>query len=154
MNESTNCAEVIDKMYTRLAIGLLVAAVAYFLKATVFLTGPATDNTLEKISFWAGVLTILVVLTGMIPVMWRKLSSKSWTLEEPESYIQDAFKEALKRSWMITFVTLVILKSMDRMMQAWALPAEFYLQAMISLMMLTASVSFLWLSRETHQEQD
>ena len=40
------------------------------------------------------------------------------------------------------------------MMQAWALPAEFYLQAMISLMMLTASVSFLWLSRETHQEQD
>ncbi len=58
-----------------------------------------------------------------------------------------AFNQALNKSWLITFVTIVFLKSLDKLIGRAELPIDFFLKALVFLMMFSASVIFLVLIR-------
>ncbi len=152
INEHDNCAEAMDLMNIRIAVGLLMVSVAYALEASVHLMPAAYATWLDRSTLALGLFAMAWIVRAIGPTLWRKLRNKTWQLHKPESFVTQAFNQALNKSWLITFVTIVFLKSIDKLLGKADLPIEFFLKALVFLMMFSASVIFLVLIRTDDKE--
>lgn len=143
INEHDNCAEALDLMNIRIAVGLLLVSVAYALEASVYLAPSDYKAALDGSTLVLGVLAMLWILRAIGPTFWRKLQNRTWQLPKPESFVTEAFNQALNKSWIITFITIVFLKSLDNLLGKADLPLDFFLKALVFLMLFSASVIFL-----------
>ncbi len=147
MNKQSNCAETIDLMNIRIALGFLVVSLAYAMEASVYLVPEGFQKSADVFSLVLGGISMVLILWAIGPSLLRKIRTRSFSYQQPESFIVQAFNQALSKSWVITMVSLVVLKTMDKLVASSNLPIDFYFKAMTFLMMFSASVVFLVLIR-------
>ncbi len=143
MNRTQNCAEAMDLMNTRIAIGLLIASFAYALDSASMLVPGGDQSLLGWISFAVSIVSVLWIFRAIGPSLWKKLKNRSLSHQEPESFITEAFHQAIIKSWIITVIALMVLKSLERVVIKWALPVDFYFKTLIFVMLFSASLIFL-----------
>ncbi len=143
-----NCAEAIDRMHKYIAWGMLICGVTYFIVAAekVFEQQPLNDY-LDVASGFGAFLTAAVTFIGMIPVIRLKISGTFLMKKEPESFMTDAMHTSFKNSWIATMMFLVLLLALQRKLDEFALDGSFYLISLFGFMAFTASLSFLFLTR-------
>ncbi len=146
MSNTQNCAEVMDLMNTRIAIGLLIASFAYALDAASILVTTDNQIMLSWASFGMSLLSVLWIFRAIGPSLWKKLKHRTLSHQEPESFITDTFHQAIIKSWIITVIVLMVIKSLEQKVIHWALPVDFYFKVLIFTMLFSASIIFLVLT--------
>ncbi len=157
MKEDQNCAEVIDLMNTRVAIGLLIASLIYALDAVEMLVAGELQTTLHWLGFIASLTTVLWILRAMMPVFRKKIKKGFIKHQEPESFITEAFHKAINKSWIFTLLCLILLKTMDQLIVKLDLPTGFYFSTLTFMMLFTASVIFLfstWINESVDRNEE
>lgn len=143
MNNNLSCAEAMDLMNTRIAIGLLLASLTYGLDSSAYLFAVSDNQVFKWIGFSITVLSALWIFRAVGPMLWQKFKSRSFTHQEPESFITETFHKAIIKSWVFTLAVLMLMKVLEKTISRISLPFEFYLNSLIFLMLFVASVSFL-----------
>ena len=143
MNNNLNCAEAMDLLNSRIAIGLLLASFAYGLDASVYLLADPDNQVFKWISFSISMLAALWIFRAAGPAIWKKFKSKSFTHQEPESFITETFHKAMIKSWIVTIAALMVLKVLEQFISQFNLPVEFYINGLVFVMLFTTGVTFL-----------
>jgi hypothetical protein len=147
MNNNQNCAEAMDLMNTRIAIGLLLASITYALDASIYLFTDGNNQVFKWIGFTTSLLAAAWIFRAIGPMLWNKFKSRSMKFQEPESFVTETLHKAIIKSWTITIAALMVLKVSERMISRVGLPIEFYINALVFIMLFSASVIFLVMTR-------
>ncbi|TDR23296.1 hypothetical protein [Marinicella litoralis] len=148
MSNNQNCAEAMDLMNTRIAVGLLLASLSYGLDAFTYLLPAGENQVLKWFGFGVSVLAALWIFRAVGPALWDKLKSGQFKHQEPESFITETFHQAIIKSWIITIAVLMVLKVLEQLIVRIDLPIEFYFNGLVFIMLFSVSVIFLVLTRE------
>ncbi len=154
MNNNLNCAEAMDLMNSRIAIGLLLASVTYALDASVYLLADPDNQVFKWVGFATSMIATLWIFRAVGPAIWKKFKSRSFTHQEPESFITEAFHKAIIKSWILTIAALMVLKVLDQFIARVDLPVDFYLNGLVFIMLFSASVTFLLMTRANEHHDD
>ncbi|MGJ8663894.1 MAG: hypothetical protein ACSHWU_09595 [Marinicella sp.] len=157
MSNNHSCAEAMDLMNSRIAIGLLLASFTYGLDASNYLFEFGENQVFKWVGFSITVFSALWIFRAIGPMLWKKIKSKSVIHHEPESFITDSFHKSIIRSWIFTIAVLMLLKVLENYFSKVDLPVEFYVNALIFIMLFSASSIFLVMTHpneeDDHQEE-
>lgn len=155
MSNSMNCAEKIDQMNKGVAWGMFICGITYFITAAEKLVEPGTINKALDYAGGIGVLlTLVITLIACFPVIKIKIGSSSLLKNEPESFMTDTMHKSFKNSWIVTMMFLVLLLAFQNIIDDLNIAPSFYFIVLFGFMTLTASISFLFLSRDNGQEEE
>ncbi len=153
MSKSVNCAEAIDHMNRRVALGMFFVGITYFMQAGEKLLEPGFWNSALDIASGVGVvLTMGVTLWGILPVAKLKIGGQFLKRSEPESFLTDAMHMSFKNSWIATMMSMVVVLAFARFIDDWSIEPSFYFIVIFGFMTLTASLSFFYLTRNDDVE--
>ncbi len=152
MNNNLNCAEAMDLMNTRVAIGLLLASFTYGLDASVYLLADADNQLFKWLGFSISMLAVLWIFRAVGPMIWKKIKSRNFTQQEPESFITESFHKAMIKSWIFTITALMVLKVFEKFSAQFNLPVEFYINSLVFIMLFSAAVTFLLMTYANEDE--
>ena len=151
MSNNQNCAEAMDLMNSRIALGLLMASLTYALDASVYLLADPNNPVIEWLGFCISVLAALWIFRAVGPMLLKKLKNRRLIHQEPESFITESFHKAIIKSWIFTILVLMLLKVLESLIARIDLPVEFYLNGLVFIMLFSASGVFLLM---THISDD
>ena len=136
-------AEFIDKFLQRVAIGVVLVALAFNLSALAFVVPDAVAFYLNKIELALGILAVIIVLPQFIKMMRCRMRGEAWA-EDADSFVANIYRRAAEKGFSLTFVALVVLifLSDDYLIE---LPLEFYFQALLAFSLGVFSLTFFWL---------
>jgi hypothetical protein len=143
MNKELSHAEAVDLMNSRIAIGLLMASLAYGLDACVYLLSGGDNQVFHWLSFSISMFVALWIFRAVAPELWNKFKRKNICHQEPESFITESFHKAIIKSWAFTIATLMVLTVLEQFIARLDLPFEFYIKGLVFIMLFSASVTFL-----------
>jgi hypothetical protein len=151
MSDNQNCAEAMDLMNSRIALGLLMASLTYALDASMYLLSDSNNPVIEWLGFSISILAALWIFRAVGPMLLKKLKSRRFSHQEPESFITESFHKAIIKSWIFTILVLMVLKVLESIIERVDLPVEFYLNGLVFIMLFSASGVFLLM---THISDD
>ncbi|RDX36441.1 hypothetical protein DZA50_05090 [Kangiella sp. HD9-110m-PIT-SAG07] len=152
MNQK-NCAEIVDRVQTGVARGMLVCGVTYLVLLAEVLTAKGRLNEiLDFAAIIGSALTVIVTFVSLWPVIKQKLTGKSFVPNEPESFISGAMLASFKNGWIALTLTLVFLLGLSKFLDGLGLPLKFYFVLLFAVAVLSASISFFWLTRDDDLE--
>ena len=154
MKNNQSCAEAMDLMNSRIAIGLLLASITYGLDALVYLLGDPENQVIKWLGFSVSVVAGLWIFRAVGPLLWRKLKSRSFSHQEPESFITESFHQAIIKSWIITIASLMVLKVLEKLIAGVDLPVDFYINGLVFIMLFSVGVIFLLMSYDSEDDQN
>gem|GEM_PF-1435074 len=149
---NNNCAELVDTMNKRLAIGFLVVSMAYAFEVLSFLVGEPLKGYSKQAGDIFAVLSMVVVLFAMWPVLKRQVTNPQIKNHEEESFITDALHTSIRISWMITLFCLMFMMAMDNLRAKLNLPVDFYFKLLFFIMMFTVGIGFFLKTRDESME--
>ena len=150
---SHNCAETVDRVQTGVARGMLVCGITYLFLLWETLTDKGRLNEiLDFIAIIGSGLTVIVTFVSLWPVIKQKLTGKVVVKNEPESCVSGAMLASFKNGWIALTLTIVVLLGLSKFLDGLALPLKFYFVLLFAVAVLSASVSFFWLTREDDLE--
>ena len=147
MSNIPSAAESIDAHKLKLAVLLLCISVLFGIQAVSFLVNEETRSILRTAS------GVLVALNGLliirmvvwkIGIMWRISKEQRHLFFNPEGYVVEARNSAAYFSWVLSFMALIIMIGAAED-NATSLPPEFFILALLFLMLSSFSLSFLYL---------
>lgn len=153
MNNKLSRAEAIDLMNSRIALGLLLASLAYGLEASVYLFTSADNHVIKWLGFAISMLAALWIFLAVAPELWNKIKRQSIAQHEAESFVTDSFHKAIIKSWAFTIATLVFITVIEQFIARIHLPLEFYINGLIFIMLFSASITFL-ISTNGNEDDD
>jgi len=151
-DDRPSAADVGDRHRRLIALALVALSLMFATSAATFLAAPAIQPALEF-----GVKALAVLTIGMVlPVfIWkaRNLRATEWALYEgTEGFVADALARARNVSWVATFVLLVVLTFVTEDRERP--PAEFWIQVVLAVMLLSFSAVFLYRTRGADEEAE
>ncbi len=148
MNQTINCAESVDTMNKRLAIGFLVVSLVYALDVLGYLINEPLKIYLNHTGNALAILSILIVVFAMWPIFSQQITKSQSKYHEAESFITDAMHSSIRISWMVTLFFLVLMMSLDNFREGLDLPTDFYFKLIFFVMMFTVGASFFFITRD------
>jgi hypothetical protein len=72
-----------------------------------------------------------------------------------DGFLQIGFRRAMANSWMLSFLVLIILQALDNLLlrRIPELPLEIVIKAVLALMLLLFSLSFLFFTRSSNSDE-
>lgn len=146
MNENVDMspAEASDRHKRLLGLSMLALALLFAIDAVEHVLGPEAKFYLDIVSV---VLAIFVVAPGVLVAYWKlwKLPSHQRELYfSADGFVMDALHRAQRLSWATTLMVLVVASSVFDGPLLNAYPTEFYLDALLALMLGVLSVAFFY----------
>lgn len=153
--KNENCAEKSDQICLRSAWIMLATGLLFALKLFSGWVTPDWQNTLQMIiTIWGLVISLMIIWT-LAPTFIKKIKFQTVEHPEQEGYVTDILNQSLVISWGVTFVGMVMLQSIDTVLLSRSLSGAAFFDAMLALMTLSASVTFLYLTHSGYdQTQD
>ncbi|ACV27228.1 hypothetical protein [Kangiella koreensis] len=151
--KQNNCAETVDRMQRGVAWGMLLCGITYLFIIAEELTPKGTlNNVLDMITMGGVVITMAVTLVAMWPALKQKLGGQLIGPKEPEGFVSGAMLVSFKNGWIVTTLSITILLSFSSRLELLELPLRFYFTSLFAIAVLSASLSFFWLTREDDLE--
>lgn len=140
-----SAAELADRTIRLVAWAMFAVALVFCLSVAEFF---ATESAAAIIGI--AVKGLGVIILGLMALLYfwkfRPMSSDQRRQHLGEDgFLQTAFKAAMAKSWMLSFLVLVILQALDRLVleRLPEMPPEIVIQSILAIMLLLFSVTFL-----------
>ena len=143
-------AEDKDRHIRLAALGLLLIALKFGLDATAHFVSPDAAQLLDYGTIAASLGAVLLILPLVFYKFFRLDPQDRAVYFSDQSFAIDALKRAQVFSWSVTFLLLIGLEITAD--DPGALAPDFYLQAALAVMLGSAAVAFLVLSRDPGEE--
>jgi len=143
-------AEDKDRHIRLAALGLLLIALKFGLDATAHLAPPDAAQLLDYGAIAASLGAVLLILPLVFYKFFQLDPQDRAVYFSDQSFAIDALKRAQVFSWSVTFLLLIGLEITAD--DPGALAPDFYLQAALAVMLGSAAVAFLVLSRDPGEE--
>lgn len=149
-----NCAETVDKVQTGVARGMLVCGMTYIVMLWELLTAKGRLNEVLDFAVIIGAfLTVVVTFISLWPVIKQKLTGKVFVQNQTESFVSGAMLASFKNGWIALTLTLVVLLGGAKFLDGLGLPLRFYFVLLFAIAVLSASISFFWITRDDDLEE-
>ncbi len=137
--------EHIDKMHQRIALGVLLVAIAYATSVIRFLVSEEMEGILDIMSRVLGITIIILVLPPFLKFLNMRRKNRG-ACKEPEGFVIEMFNKATGKAFQFTFLFLVALEVIG-MNYLDHLPGEFFIKLIISVSLAIFSLTFFFLNR-------
>ncbi len=142
-------AELADRTLHLLIWSMFAVALIFSLSVAEFFASAAIAAIID-----IAVKALGILILGLMALLYfwkfRPMSrdQRSQYLAE-DGFLQIAFQKAMARSWMLSFLLLVILQALDNLIldRLPAMPLEILIQGILAIMLLLFSVAFLFFTR-------
>lgn len=137
-------AELADRSLQLIAWAMFAVALVFCLSVAEFF---ASEPIAAIIDIAGKALGIVVLGLMALLYFWKfrpmSRDQRGQYLAE-DGFVHIAFQKAMARSWMLSFLTLVILQALDNLILARlpAMPLEVVIQGILAVMLLVFSVAF------------
>jgi len=142
-------AEVADRTLQLVAAAMFATALIFCLSVAEFFAGESAAVVID-----VAVKALAVGVIGLMAVLYflkfRPMTSDQRRQHLAEDgFLQIAFRRAMARSWMLTFLALVVVQVLDRLVleRLPGMPLETVIHAVLALMLVLFSVSFVAFTR-------
>jgi hypothetical protein len=148
---TTSPAELADRTVQLVACAMFAVALVFCLSIAEFF---ASESTAAVIDLAAKAIGLAIVGLMAILFFWKirpmSPSQRRQHLAE-DGFLQIAFQKAMARSWMLSFLVLAILQTLDNLVleRLPAMPPEIVIKAVLALMLLLFSLAFLIFTRSS-----
>jgi len=148
-------AEVADRTLQLLAGSLFALALVFCLSVAEFF---ASESMATMIDFAIKVLGIAILGLVMLLYFWKFRPMTSGQRRQQlaeDGFLQVGFRKAMAKSWMLSFVVLVVLQALNNMVleRLPAMPLEIVIKAVLALMLLLFSLAFLFFTRSISSDE-
>jgi len=145
-------AQFADRFLRRVALAVLLMAISYTAAATLHFVEGNLNEALTIVRKVFGIGAALIVLPQFINFIRLRMRVKDCG-EEPEGFIAEIYGQSAVSAFAVAFVTMVFLEPFAG--KAFSdLPPDFFIQAMLALMMATLGINFFIRSRAGDDELD
>lgn len=145
-------ARVAETMMQRSAIAMGMVTMAYALSVTMQLVDGPVVRYLDWIQMALGLGVLVVVLPTFIKYSRLKTRLKD-TCREADSFMANAFNQAARKAFSLTFVFMVVLQMLTRR-HFTDLPTDFFINVILTFSLGVFSLTFFFLVRDNHDEND
>ena len=145
MNTTHTYAEKADRINTAVAAGMFFMALAYAAMAGELITSETVANYFNYVGKGVMIIAVIIILWACAPLLLKlgkKRSARCNNFSDPEGFITQAFHKSCLISWFTLFIGLSFLAGMDNLLGRLNLPVQFYLYAILSVILFVASISF------------
>ena len=147
-------AELADRTLHLLTWSMFALALIFSLSVAEFFAGESTAAIIDIATKGLGI-TILGLMALLYFWKFRPMSrnQRSQYLAE-DGFLQIAFQKAMAKSWMLSFLVLVVLQALENLVldRLPAMPLEIVIQGILAIMLLLFSVVFLGLTRASSSD--
>lgn len=142
-------AELADRTIQLVALSMFAVALVFCLSVAEFFASEAAAATID-----IAVKVLAIAILGLMALLYfwkfRPMSpgQRRRHLAE-DGFLQIAFRKAMAKSWMLSFLVLVILQALDNLVlgRLPEMPLEIVIQSVLAIMLLLFSVAFLSFTR-------
>lgn len=151
MNNSVrfSSADLADRSLQLVALSMFVVAMLFVLSIVEFFSN---DTVAGYIDIVMKVLAVGIILLMALLITWKfrgmsRVQRRQYLAED--GFLQIGFQRAMAKSWMISFVLLIVLQTMDRLVleRLPDLPLELVIEAVLALMLSIFSIAFFIFTR-------
>ena len=148
-------AELADRSVQLVAWMMFALALELSLSVVEFFV---SDSTAGIIDAGSKVLGVAILGLGALLFFWKFRSMSRDELRRQvaeDGFLQTAFQKAMARSWMLSFLLLVILQALDNLVleRLPELTVEIVIQSVLAIMLLFFSITFLLLTRSSSSDE-
>ena len=148
-------ADLADRTLQLVAWAMFALALVFCLSVAEFFASEPTAAIID-----IAVKALGIVILGLMALLYfwkfRPMSrhQRSQYLAE-DGFVQIAFRKAMAKSWMLSFLILVILQALDNLIleRLPAMPLEIVIQGILAIMLLLFSVAFLFFTRASSSNE-
>lgn len=147
----TSPAELADRLTQFVAYAMFAFSLMFCLSVAEFFANESIASVID-----IAVKILGVAILGLMAVLffWKiKPMSPNQRRELllEDGFLQTAFRTALANSWMLSFLVLMILQAMDKLVleRLPAMPLEIVIKSVLGLMLLLFSLFFLLYTRSS-----
>ena len=149
--QKVSVAEQIDRMHQRIAMGVVLVAIAYAISAIRFFVNEEVIGVLDIFSKILGITILILVLPAFLKFVNMRRKNRG-ACKEPEGFVIEMFNQATGKAFQFTFLFLVALEIISKNYLAH-LPGEFFIKLIISVTLAIFSLSFFFLNRAGGDEE-
>ncbi len=145
-------AQFIDRFLQFTTLGVFVLSFSYGVGAASYFMPVEMVATMDTVKIGLAVLGSAIVLPFFIKfVRYRKTCGKSFL--DQSGFIIDVYRKACETAFAATFVFLIFLELVSGEIYP-DLPAIVYVRAVLTVLLLSLSISFFFMSRSDDEEYD
>ena len=148
-------AELADRRIQLVAWSMFALALVFCLSVAHFFANESIAAIIDVV-----VKVLAIAILGLVGVLffWKfrrtNTGQRRHYLAE-DGFVQVSFEKAMAKSWMLSFLVLVILQALDNLLleRLPDMPLEVVIKALLSMMMLLFSVAFLLFTRSSDSNE-
>lgn len=149
-SNTVSTADVADRHRQYFALALLGAGLIYLVKAIEHLATGVMATYLDHVTIVLAVLVIGSLLPAIV-IKFRLGADQKMVYFSEDGYVAQLLRRAFKASWATTFISLVVLEFIARDVTT-NLPAVFFIQVALFIMLSVMSVTFLVLNWSANRD--
>jgi len=148
-------AELADRTIQLLAWSMFAVALVFCLSVAEFF---ASEPAAAIIDIAVKVLAISILGLMALLYFWKFRSMSPGLRRQhlaEDGFLQIAFRKAMAKSWMLSFVVFVILQGLDDLVLGWLpeMPLKIVIQSVLAIMLLLFSIAFLFFTRSGSSDE-
>ncbi len=148
-------AELADRTLQLVAYSMFAVALVFCLSVAEFFASVSTAAIID-----VAVKVLAISILGLMALLffWKiqpmSPSQRRQHLAE-DGFLQIGFQKAMVKSWMLSFLVLVILQALDNLVleRLPEMPLEIVIKIVLALMLLLFSVAFLFFTRSSSSDE-
>jgi hypothetical protein len=139
-SQGTPLAEAADRRWQLLALAMLLIACKAGISAAMVLADATVRTWLDWAEMGAALGALVIVLWLLFFKFMKVPAHLRRRFLDIEGFVATTIQKSFKLSWLVTFVTMTILAPASKRFAT--VPAEFFVQALMALMLGVFSVGF------------
>jgi hypothetical protein len=139
-SSQAHLAEAADRRWQLLALAMLLIACKSGISAALVLADASVRTYLDWAEGGAAIAALVIVLWLLFFKFMKVPAHLRRRFLDIEGFVATTIQKSFKASWLVTFVTLTVLAPASR--RFTTIPGEFFLQAVMALMLGVFSVAF------------
>ena len=147
MNEKVDIspAEASDRHKRLVGLSMLALALLFATGAVEHVLGPDAERPLDIVSKVLAIFIIVPISWVAYWKLWKLPSHQRELYFSTDGFVMDALYRAQRLSWTVTLLVLAVLVTVFDGPLLNAYPTEFYLDAVVALMLGVLSIVFFYL---------
>ena len=139
-------ADAFDRSRRLLSVATFAMAVIFAGRAARHLLGPGADGYLDIVRIAMAIVTVLCIIRVAYWKLFKLPKEERHLYFNPDGFVRATFNRAVNVSWIVTFLSLMILEEISHMESLRELPHAFFLHAAMAVMLGVSSSVFFYLN--------